>query len=100
MKEMVRRLKGGTFVRLSRTFSFMNGCLAQTRSPAGRIAAMQGRFIWHQAHGIPRPYGWESLPPVQLEITRGRAKFKLRRVVGRVYLIGTANDSDMVLGDP
>lgn len=37
---------------------------------------------------------------MQLEITRGRAKFKLRRVVGRVYLIGTASDSDLVLGDP
>lgn len=37
---------------------------------------------------------------VELEITRGRAKHKLRRVSVRAYLIGSANDCDLVLGDP
>lgn len=36
---------------------------------------------------------------VTLEITRGKAHQRLRPVSGRVFLIGTANDCDLVLGD-
>ncbi len=34
-----------------------------------------------------------------LEICRGQAKRKLRRISGPVFLIGSASDSDLVLGD-
>jgi hypothetical protein len=34
-----------------------------------------------------------------LEITRGQAREKIRPVRERVFLIGTANDCDLVLGD-
>jgi hypothetical protein len=36
---------------------------------------------------------------VTLEITRGKARQRLRPVSGRVFLIGTASDCDLVLGD-
>lgn len=39
------------------------------------------------------------LPNVTLEIRRGRARHTLRPVVGPVFLIGTASDCDLVLGD-
>lgn len=39
------------------------------------------------------------LPRVELEITRGTARRRRRRVVGRTYLIGAAADCDMVLAD-
>jgi len=42
---------------------------------------------------------FHNLPEVDLEITRGRAKSKLRRVESTVYLIGSAEDCDLVLGD-
>jgi len=38
-------------------------------------------------------------PSVALEITRGRVQQRLRPVRGRVFLIGTASDCDLVLGD-
>lgn len=41
-----------------------------------------------------------SLPYVELEITRGQAKRRVRRVDAPVFLIGTADDCDLVLGDP
>jgi hypothetical protein len=42
-----------------------------------------------------------SLPSgaVWLEITRGRVRQPIRRVQGPVFLIGTAPDCDLVLGD-
>jgi hypothetical protein len=40
-----------------------------------------------------------SPPQVGLEITRGRAKQRFRPVRGRAFLIGTAGDCDLVLGD-
>lgn len=43
----------------------------------------------------------QSLPPfgVWLEITRGRVRQPIRSVPGPVFLIGTAPDCDLVLGD-
>lgn len=38
-------------------------------------------------------------PLVQIEILRGQAKSKLRKIKGPVYLIGSASDCDMVLAD-
>jgi len=38
-------------------------------------------------------------PRVSLEITRGRVRQRIRPVRGRVFLIGTDHDCDLVLGD-
>jgi hypothetical protein len=38
-------------------------------------------------------------PEVKLEIIRGKARERFRPVSGRVFLIGTASDCDLVLGD-
>jgi len=40
------------------------------------------------------------LPQVELLITRGRAQNRQRPVRGTAFLIGSAADSDLVLGDP
>jgi hypothetical protein len=40
------------------------------------------------------------LPRVELEISRGRARELVRSVDGLVYLIGAAEDNDLVLADP
>lgn len=42
----------------------------------------------------------ERLPRVELEILRGRAKNKIRRIDVPVFLIGSAPDCDLVLADP
>lgn len=39
------------------------------------------------------------LPQVELEIARGQARNLRRRVAGPVFLVGTAGDCDLVLGD-
>lgn len=41
----------------------------------------------------------EPTPRVTLEITRGKAQQRLRPLQGKVFLIGTASDCDLVLGD-
>jgi hypothetical protein len=46
------------------------------------------------------PHHQQSLPEVELEILRGRARRRFRPVEGPAFLIGTALDSDLVLGDP
>jgi len=39
-------------------------------------------------------------PKVELEITRGHARHRVREVRSAAFLIGTAADCDLVLGDP
>jgi hypothetical protein len=54
-------------------------------------------------HTIERAAGADyqgALPSIVLEITRGRAKHLRRTVRTTAFLIGTANDCDLVLGDP
>lgn len=41
----------------------------------------------------------KNLPRVELEILRGRARNKLRRIEVPVFLIGSARDCDLVLAD-
>jgi hypothetical protein len=41
-----------------------------------------------------------ALPSVELEISRGRARELVRPIEGLVYLIGAAEDNDLVLADP
>jgi hypothetical protein len=47
----------------------------------------------------PGPHKLPDRPRVWLEITRGRVRQRLRPVNSRVFLIGAANDCDLVLGD-
>ena len=54
----------------------------------------------HHPHPLPGPHYRASLPVVRLEIRRGRAKNLVRHIRVPVYLIGTARDCDLVLGDP
>jgi hypothetical protein len=41
----------------------------------------------------------QPTPRVTLEITRGKVQQRVRPVQGKVFLIGTASDCDLVLGD-
>lgn len=41
-----------------------------------------------------------ELPKVELEITRGAARCRVRELRGCAFLIGSAPDCDVVLGDP
>jgi hypothetical protein len=50
-------------------------------------------------HSLPRPHSFAIGPQVSLEITRGRVQQRIRHVKSRVFLIGSANDCDLVLGD-
>lgn len=47
----------------------------------------------------PTPHFLPILPRVSLEITRGKARERIRPVKGAVFLIGSAVDCDLVLGD-
>ncbi len=47
----------------------------------------------------PQPHFLPPAPRVSLEITRGRVRERLRRIPGKVFLIGAASDCDLVLGD-
>jgi hypothetical protein len=46
------------------------------------------------------PHFQHRLPEVSLEIVRGAAQRRMRPVRTPVYLIGSASDCDLVLGDP
>ena len=50
-------------------------------------------------HSLPRPHRLPGGPRVALEITRGRVQQRIRPIAGKVFLIGAANDCDLVLGD-
>ncbi len=52
------------------------------------------RQISRQPHALPEE------PSVELVITSGRARKRIRRVVGPVFLIGSSMDCDLILGDP
>ena len=50
-------------------------------------------------HNQQEPHILPVGPRVALEITRGRVQQRIRPVRRAVFLIGTANDCDLVLGD-
>jgi hypothetical protein len=52
-------------------------------------------------HTLPKPQTAPAqvAPRIALEITRGRVQQRLRPVAGKVSLIGSASDCDLVLGD-
>ena len=60
---------------------------------------MQMHLSNHDRQSPRGPHYPTSSPKVQLEIVRGQARHKIRPVDVPVFLIGTAEDCDMVLGD-
>lgn len=60
---------------------------------------MQGTFDLHNPHALAGPNLSAFGPRIEVEITRGRARYRRRPVYPRAYLIGTAADCDLVLGD-
>jgi predicted component of type VI protein secretion system len=54
----------------------------------------------HDRQKLSGPHIRQTLPDVSLEILRGRARQRVRVVAGPAFLIGSAGDSDLVLGDP
>ena len=53
----------------------------------------------HDPHSARGPHALQNLPRVELEIVRGTAHQRTRRVSGPAFLIGRAHDNDLVLGD-
>lgn len=53
----------------------------------------------HGSHSVSRPHRRVVLPEVELQITRGRARNSVRAISGLAYLIGAADDNDLVLAD-
>ena len=57
-------------------------------------------FDTHNRHNIAAPHFQIILPEVRLQIVRGRARHKIRKVCHSAFLIGSGPDCDLVLGDP
>ena len=60
---------------------------------------MQNQTTNNEPHILPGPHNRRSFPRIELVIVRGQAQHLVRAVTGSVYLIGTALDCDLVLGD-
>src|SRR5438552_194484 len=60
---------------------------------------MDAPILRFDRYSSPEPHILPLAPRVALEITRGRVQQRIRPVRGRVFLIGTASDCDLVLGD-
>ncbi len=60
---------------------------------------MAAPILRFDRYSSPEPHILPLAPRVALEITRGRVQQRIRPVRGRVFLIGTASDCDLVLGD-
>ncbi len=54
----------------------------------------------HERHNPRGPHFLAKAPKIHLEITRGQARRKMRPVEVPVFMIGRADDCDLVLGDP
>jgi len=54
----------------------------------------------HDRHTMHGPHRTHSLPTTRLEIVRGRARRRVRPIITNAFLIGSADDCDLVLGDP
>jgi len=61
---------------------------------------MDGPTLRIDAQSQPSPHILPLGPRVWLEIVRGRVRQRVRKVRGKVFLIGSASDCDLVLGDP
>ncbi|NIP86151.1 MAG: hypothetical protein GTO03_11520, partial [Planctomycetales bacterium] len=60
---------------------------------------MQPLLKTHDRHSIPHPHFLPKFPRVELEITRGQARERVRQVSGRTFFIGSSPDCDLVLAD-
>src|SRR4051812_17259594 len=60
---------------------------------------MAAPILRFDRYSSPEPHILPLASRVALEITRGRVQQRIRPVRGRVFLIGTASDCDLVLGD-
>jgi hypothetical protein len=60
---------------------------------------MKRPIVRHGSHSVGRPHLPAALPEVELAITRGRARNAVRPITGLAYLIGAAEDNDLVLAD-
>ena len=65
-----------------------------------RISTMTASLTRFDRQSSPHPHGLSCGARVTLEIVRGRARERCREVTETVFLIGSAADCDMVLGDP
>ena len=54
----------------------------------------------HDPHNTSAPHAHAAVTHVELEILRGAARERVRTVTGPAFLIGTAADCDLILGDP
>jgi hypothetical protein len=61
---------------------------------------MDGPTLRIDAQSQPSPHILPLGPRVWLEIVRGRVRQRVRKVRGKIFLIGSASDCDLVLGDP
>ena len=59
---------------------------------------MARNYRLHNPHDPSGPHTRSSLPQVTLEIIRGRARQRIRPIVRPAFLIGSAADSDLMLG--
>ena len=63
------------------------------------ISLMNAPILRIDRQSLPSPHILPAGTQVSLQITRGRVQQRVRLVRGRVFLIGAANDCDLVLGD-
>lgn len=64
------------------------------------IRRFGSQSVAHGPHRLAPPHGRVVLPQAELEITRGKARNSVRPIDGLAYLIGGAEDNDLVLADP
>jgi hypothetical protein len=60
---------------------------------------MDARILRLDRQSLPQPHILPAAPRVWLEILRGRVRERRREILRKVFLIGTASDCDLVLGD-
>jgi hypothetical protein len=61
---------------------------------------MVTKYYRHDSQDLPGPHVRRGMPEVELEILCGRAQNRIRLVREPAFLIGSASDCDLVLGDP
>ncbi len=67
--------------------------------PTPETRSMSPAFYRHDRPHLPQSCDQRGLPKVELEILRGRAQNRVRPVRVAAFLIGSATDCDLVLGD-
>jgi len=65
----------------------------------GIESAMDATIFRFDRYSLPQSQAPMAESPVWVEIKRGRVRQRIRKVCGPIFLIGTAPDCDLVLGD-